>query len=75
MRDSSDSWRGSLEVDEELLIEKSDDCDDDGVRTGLEDRMTGDDCGLDRWVGEGRGCVVIPYARDLYAAKSYVGGR
>ena len=48
MRDSSDSWMGSLEVEEELFIEKSDDCEDDGVRTGLEDRITGDDCGLDR---------------------------
>jgi len=53
---------GSPEVDEELLIEKSEDCDDDGVRTGLEDRMTGDDCGLDRWFGEGRWRVVMPYA-------------
>jgi hypothetical protein len=51
---------GSLEVDEELLIENSEDCDDDGVRIGLEDRMTGDDCGLERCVGEGRGRVVMP---------------
>jgi hypothetical protein len=65
---------GSLEVDEELRIEKSEDCDDDGVRTGL-DGMMGDDCGLERCDGEGRGRVVMPYAWDLYAAKSYAGGR
>jgi len=43
-------------------MEKSEDCDDDGVRTGLEDRITGEDCGLECRVGEGRGRVVIPYA-------------
>lgn len=29
-------------------MENSEDWDDDGVRTGFGDGMTGDDCGLDR---------------------------
>lgn len=32
--------------DDALLMEKSEDCDDEGVRTGLEDTTAGDDCGL-----------------------------
>ena len=41
------SCAGSLDVNVALLIEKRDDCDDDGVRSGLDDSTMGDDCGLD----------------------------
>lgn len=44
-------------MDDELLIEKSEDCEDDGVRSGLEVTM-GDDCGLEVELGEVR---VLPY--------------
>jgi hypothetical protein len=52
-------------------MEKSDDCDDDGVRTGL-DEAIGDDCGLEKLLCDARGA---PCGWDLYAAKLYAGGR
>jgi hypothetical protein len=37
---------GSYVADEALFMEKSDDCEDDGVRVGLEDTTGGEDFGL-----------------------------
>lgn len=47
--DSSESWTGSVAVDEVLRIEKMLDCELDGVRTGLVLRMTGEERGLEYW--------------------------
>jgi len=52
-------------VDDELCMEKRDDCDDEGVRIGLE-KINGDDCDL-----EGSACEFW----YLNAWKSKAGGR
>jgi hypothetical protein len=42
----------SREVDDELRMEMREDCDDDGVSTGLDETTIGEDCGLDRSICE-----------------------
>jgi hypothetical protein len=56
-------------------MEKSEDCDDDGVRIDFEDTRAGDDCGLENKVCEVRGAGLALGNWDLYAPKSYAGGR
>jgi hypothetical protein len=55
-----------------LRIEKRLDCELDGVKTGLVLKVTGDDCGLERW-GEWdvRRDGVVPYGCALL--KLYAG--